>query len=205
MPKEFFRSGRFDVLFAVYLPLMEECVQIFQACMRRYRQENGQSLFEEGCDDPELLGKVIDQCLVENGSPRIVIGADIQKIINVTVRALGTEYRIGPAIWRKALERTCKDPAVGVYGDGEENIDSIAVSYCRMLRKGLQPTGDRVLFFTQDYQPRNALKKEAVLVKRDIGGMTSKYDRAVYQLLLDRINELAPDVEQLERRQVLMR
>lgn len=205
LPKEFFRSGRFDALFAVYLPLMEECIQIFQACMRRYRQENGQSLFEDGCDDPELLGKVIDQWLVSNGVPRIVIGADIQKIINVTVRALGTEHRISPGMWRKALERTCKDPAVGVYGDGEENIDSIAVSYCRMLRKGLQPTGDRVLFSAQDYQPRSALKKEPVLTRKDIDGMKSKYDRAVYQLLLDRINEMAPDVEQLERRQVLMR
>lgn len=205
LPKEFFRSGRFDALFAVYLPLMEECVQIFQACMRRYRLENGQSLFEEGCDDPELLGRIVDQCLVRDGHPRIVVGADIQKIINVTVRALGTESRISRQAWRRALEQTCKDPAVGVYGDGEENIDSIAVSYCRMLRKGLQPTGDRVLFSTQDYQPRNAKEKKDILTPSDATGLTGKYDRALYRLLLERINEVAPEVEHLERRQILMR
>lgn len=205
LPKEFFRSGRFDALFAVYLPLLDECVQIFRACMRRYRLENGQSLFEDGCDDPALLGWVINNCLVRDGRPRILVGADIQKIINVTVRSLGTENRISRQAWRHALERTCKDPAVGVYGDGEENIDSIAVSYCRMLRKGLQPTSDRVLFATRDYQPRNAKNKENILVPSESTNPTEKYDRALYQLLLERINEVAPEVEQLERRQIIMR
>lgn len=204
LPKEFFRSGRFDALFAVYLPLMEECVQIFRACMRRYKLEDGSSLFEDGCDDPELLGKIIDQYLVRDGRPRIVVGADIQKIINITVRSLGSHSRISRKLWRQALEHTCADPTVGVYGDGEENIDSIAVSYCRMLRKGLQPTGDRVLFSTGDYQPRNAVDKNPILVPED-PGFTAKYDRALYQLLLDRINEIAPEVEHLERRQILMR
>lgn len=205
LPKEFFRSGRFDALFAVYLPLLDECVQIFRACMRGYRLEDQKtSLFEEGCDSPALLREVIETCMIKNGRPRIMVGADIKKIINVTVRALGAEQRITAHAWKRALELTCQDPAVSVYGDGEENVDSIAVSYCRMLRKGLQPTGEQVLFAMEDYQPRNALNKEKILVERKTG-FSGKYDQALYRLLLERINEMAPDVEHLERRQILMR
>ncbi|MDO4332478.1 MAG: AAA family ATPase [Eubacteriales bacterium] len=205
LPKEFFRSGRFDALFAVYLPLMQECVQIFKACMNRYKLESGESLFEPGCDDDDLLEYVIDTCLVSPKRPRIVVGADIQKIVNITVRGLGGQERISRKQWRTALIRTCSDPDVGVYGDGEENVDSIAVSYCRMLRKGLQSTSDRVLFSTEDYQPRNAKDKKNILVKSDSDSFTNAYDRAVYDMLLERINEMAPEVEEMERRQVLMR
>ena len=35
LPKEFFRSGRFDALYAVYLPTVDECCSIFVASMDR--------------------------------------------------------------------------------------------------------------------------------------------------------------------------
>lgn len=205
LPKEFFRSGRFDALFAVYLPMMEECVQIFKACMNRYRLEDGTSLFEDGCDGEKLLKDIIDRSLVSGGRPRIVVGADIRKIVNIAVQELGDRQRISQSEWRAALKRICQDLDVGVYGDGEENVDSIAVSYCRMLRKGLQPTAQRVLFPTEDYKPRNAKEKKDILEASQRGSLTSNYDRAVYDLLLQRINEVAPEVEALEREQLLKR
>lgn len=205
LPKEFFRSGRFDALFAVYLPMRQECVQIFQACMRRYKLENGSSLFERGCDSEELLGDIVDHSLVVNGRPRIVVGADIQKIVNTAVRRLSGKERINGNAWRKTLEGVCSDRDVGVYGDGEENVDSIAVSYCRMLRKGLQPTSSQVLFAAEDYQPRRVKENQNILKKSESLKLTSSYDRALYALLLERINEVAPEVEELERRQVLQR
>lgn len=205
LPKEFFRSGRFDALFAVYLPMMQECVEIFRACMGRYKLEDGRSLFEPGCFSGDLLGHIVDDCLVVKDRPRIVVGADIQKIVNVTVRSLGSQDQISSHMWRKALEKTCSDPDVGVYGDGDENVDSIAVSYCRMLRKGLQPTAQRVLFATEDYQPRNAREEKNILIDSTSRNLTGNYDKKLHQLLLERINEVAPQVEELERRQVLMR
>lgn len=205
LPKEFFRSGRFDALFAVYLPMMRECVQIFRACMRRYRLEDGQSLFAPGCDSDELLEHIVENYLVVNGRPRIVVGADIQKIVNIAVRSLGDQDRISSHQWRKALEKTCSDPDVSVYGDGEENVDSIAVSYCRMLRKGLQPTSRQVLFAAEDYQPKNAREDKEILVKSSSRTVSGNYDKALYNLLWERINEVAPKVEELERNQLLMR
>lgn len=205
LPKEFFRSGRFDALFAVYLPLMDECIEIFRACMKGYRLENGKSIFEEGCDDLELFGYIFDKCFVKNGKPRILIGADIRKIINVAVRSLGEYKSIDYRTWKRTLETVCSDLTVSVYGDGEENVDSIAVSYCRMLRKGLQPTANRVLFEAKEYHPENVSEKKDILVCENLNCLHSNYDKALHKFLLERINKFAPDVEEIERRNNLMR
>ncbi len=195
LPKEFFRSGRFDALYAVYLPTAKECVSIFRACMEKNRKNIAEArhvpaksveLFEPGCDSEELLLRVIRDCLVkEDKSARIVIGSDIQKVVNIALRSLFGEIKISAKKWERALRGAIENASV--YGDGEENVDSIAVSYYRMLKKGFTPTGDEVLFDREDLGPG----PDKVFAE--------DYDTAVYRCLRKKIRETAARLDEYER------
>lgn len=237
LPKEFFRSGRFDALYAVYLPTREECISIFRSSMNRAVGNIAKAknipmeqvkLFREECFEDSCLGSVIDSKLIRSdGTPRIVIGADIQKIVNVALRSLVDSYTISAGIWRKALGEAVD--ACSVYGDGEENVDSIAVSYCRMLRKNFVPTANTVLFETRDYvvsnltvyeqllrKPTGAMSEEEFqahqekirkcrILQRRTNLPSNSYDRAVYEYLYERINQVALPLERHEREQLIIR
>ncbi|MCD7885096.1 MAG: AAA family ATPase [Lachnospiraceae bacterium] len=236
LPKEFFRSGRFDALYAVYLPTEEECVKIFQSSMMRARhtiagakriQEDEVELFEPGCMDEKLLQRIIQKTLAADPNhPRIAIGSDIQKVVNVALRNLKGRGAITPRLWEEELIRAINESSL--YGDGTENLDSIAVSYCRMLRKAFTPTADRVLFQNTDYHPEHLdaysrlRQKNAAMMREDERKawekdleenallccnrtFSSAYDQAVYQILKKRINDIAPMVEQQERNLMIRR
>lgn len=239
LPKEFFRSGRFDALYAVYLPTAEECISIFQACMNKavdniaktkHIEKNTIALFAEECYSEKLFIRIIDDFLINKvGRPRIVVGSDIQKIVNLALRELSEEKIITGQLWENALRKVVTAPFLNTYGDGEENIDSIAVAYCRMLRKGFIPTSSNVLFDQQDYHMENVeeydrLKKvltasmnseemqkhkerlaQYEILQDRCKNFKYKYDAAVYSYLKTRINEVAPVLEKHEREVIIMR
>lgn len=243
LPKEFFRSGRFDALYAVYAPTAEECVGIFQVWMERaektvakerHLERKEVCIFGQGCREAKLLRRVVNEALVrQDGTPRIVIGSDIQKIFSSALRTLGSKAVGGKAIgaqeWENALRDVIASPGFTAYGDGKENVDSIAISYCRMLRKGFIPTSDTVLFRTQDYhmeyaqryerlksvrteamgeeerrQHEQELRRWEVLQDRHTA-FPDAYDRAVYAFLRARINEVAAPLEQRELEKMILR
>lgn len=260
LPKEFFRSGRFDALYAVYLPTADECCSIFAASMDRAVKTIGKKrgyevntltdspadpggeeklwklrqrvgLFSEECyTDKEMYITLLDDFFVtENVRPRIVVGSDIQKIVNLALRELSEEGRITKPLWENALQKVIKMPTLNVYGDGEENVDSIAVAYCRMLRKGFIPTSADVLFKQEDYHVENVeeydrLKRLSTssmsegemkeykeklasceILKKNEPPLKSRYDRAVYRYLRDRINAVAWLLEKHERESMILR
>ncbi len=240
LPKEFFRSGRFDELFAVYLPTAEECASIFKKSLKRAYKST--KLYKEGgdkcefmdkdCFDEKFYLKLVNTMLLRStDEPRIVIGADIQKIVNVALRFLLEEpYPISSDKWQEALEKSLK--CCNVYGDGSENVDSIAVGYCKMLKKSFKPTSsaENILFSFEDYHPEN-IDKLNELMKKPTGNMDEKkleihneeikkyknilyksakkfdnpYDRAVYSYLFARINKFALSIEQAERENIIKR
>lgn len=233
LPKEFFRSGRFDALYAVYLPTTAECISIFQSCMKkavkniarvRHLKESEVNIFSDSCASEQLFHGIINNTLVRSdGRPRIVVGSDIQKIVNMALRTLQNEESISGEMWERAVTNVINDSNFCTYGDGEENIDNIAIGYCRMLRKGFLPTSDYVLFSGKDYHIENyeqyarlkristvsmtegelakhkkSLEECEILQKNDCE-FKDEYDRAVYQYLRPRINEMALSVEKHER------
>lgn len=237
LPKEFFRSGRFDALYAVYLPTASECVSIFKSAMQRAVNTIAKALniesekaplFEKSCFDDTRLAKLINTALVRpKKDPRIVIGSDIQKIVSIALRKLYGETPINAKCWFETLEAVLKDPAVALYGDSRENVDSIAVSYCRMLRKNFTPTANSVLFKPEDYNTQR-LDEYARVLQQSTDRMTeeelkkrreklqelqilhynkpqtdSAYDLAVYECLHERINQMAVLLEQYERQQMI--
>lgn len=240
LPKEFFRSGRFDALYAVYLPTALECAEILRECMLRAEEAAARAtgrdhaeLFEEKCMSSQLLEGVVNEDLVrEDGSPRIVVGSDLQQVASMALRSLRNQAEgpIGHEQWREALRRVISGSAFRAYGDGEENVDSIAIGYCRMLRKGIPSTADAVLFQSADYHSENAREYDELKARpaRDMSSrerkeheerikaleilqaecppsFRSRYDRAVHACLRRRINELAPALERRERERMLVR
>lgn len=232
LPKEFFRSGRFDALYAVYLPTAKECAGIFTTSMKRAVKtmakandlaEEQVTFFHPECFNEKLYMDLLDECMVTKGRPRILIGSDIQKIVNMALRALADKDSVTPSQWMGVLRETVSGGECAVYGDGQENVDSIAVSYCRMLRKNFVPTADDVLFSSEDYNPANlseytrlksmpvrgmsdgelaahkqSLEDCAILKRHKNRRFASAYDQAVYNTLSVRINEMAVMVERRE-------
>lgn len=231
LPKEFFRSGRFDALFAVYLPTEEECVKIFQSCMRTAEKTSADELetniedvklFAPGCRSDALIKRVINKTMAADPQkPRIAISADIQKIVISSLRVCGAGAEISPEKWEKTLTEVLSERGT-LYGDSEENINSIASAYCHMLRKGFIPAAETVLFDSSDYHAEN-FTKLSELKKQSTAGMTkeqqdkhiaemkkfrlvggekefpSRYDTAVYDCLKERINDIGYFIEQRER------
>lgn len=222
LPKEFFRSGRFDELFAVYLPTASECADIFLACIKkavniteRERERMGKPpLIETAALTKDFYLNIVNTYLVNNGDPKIVIGSDIQKIVNLALTEQSDDYEantITQSQWKNALIqeiRRCK-----VYGDSPENVDSIAVGYCRMLRKAFRPTaGDDILFRSEDYHIERAAKKGSSgdednaateILEKNRGSHLYPYDQAVYEKLYPKINQWAADVELVEKKKLL--
>lgn len=242
LPKEFFRSGRFDALYAVYLPTAGECAGIFQVHMRKAEKRvAGYSssddwhgrLFADECYNDSFYQRFMEEELVlKDGKPRIIIGSDIQKMVNTALRlisGLGEADLISAQRWEDALRQTVNGNSFVVYGDGEENIDSIAVGYCRMLRKGFIPTADDVLFQSRDYHIENLTRYEQMQKNpprtdnANGGGMDvptlekyeilqdngcvfqNQYDGAVYAYLKQRINSIAVPLEKREREMMIRR
>ncbi len=232
LPKEFFRSGRFDSLYAVYLPTAKECASIFITSMKRAvrtmakatdMREDEIEFFNSGCFSEDIYIKFLGECMVIKGKPRILIGSDIQKIVNMTLRSLADKDKVSASQWLEALRETVSSGDCAVYGDGQENVDSIAVSYCRMLRKNFVPTADEVLFSSEDYNAANLteysrlksmstrgmsdeelvahnknLEENRILRQQKSKVFTNAYDEAVYNTLLNRINDMAVLVERRE-------
>lgn len=239
LPKEFFRSGRFDALYAVFLPTAEECSKIFLSCIEKAEENVKKAndcaeLFDDSCKNERLYLDIINKCLIKNGKPRMIIGSDIQKAVEIAIRSLSKEVFDGKIIekqkWEKALINALNN--IATYGEGEENLDSIVLGYCRMLRKGFISTSDKPMFESKDYCPerlleiekikekvhaspdpdeienlKNQLKNCKILAYRDISesGLVEPYDKAVYDCLYDRINSVAYELEKIEKEKMIRR
>lgn len=208
LPKEFFRTGRMDERFAVYVPLEEDCIDIFESILSKYK-------IPEECVKAVNFEDIIRDKLICGEKPRIVIGSDIEQAVKIALRKLNRK-----TITAKILEEELKNAFDGftVYGDSEENIDSIAASYCRLLRKGMKPTTKNVLFDCKDYYVDNYIKlkeikkqketiseevynkkiKENSILKSEYRSK-SRYNNLVHTVLKERINRVAYDIEEYER------
>ncbi len=212
MPKEFFRSGRFDELFAVYMPTRDECAGILAGQMRRVgrRIRGGGQVFAQECFGEEYLRRLADGFVTDRqgtGRPRFVTGADIEKLVRIAMTNLwlrgGRQEPIRADEWSLSLKKALDSTTV--YGDGPENLDSIAACYLRLVRNNFRPAADFTLFRAEDY--RTELKPDGGIAFAGFRGQApeglSDYDRALYDALGGRLNALALDFERNARAQLV--
>lgn len=202
IPKEFFRSGRFDSHFALYMPTHAECIDIFKKRMKKAADivleydKNGE-LFRSQCYDDDNLNSVINHLLFEeNGQKRgrFITGADITKLVNMALRQFADRKgAINHVEWIAALKSAVDGTAV--YGDGNENLDSIAVCYLRMMRLGFKPTSAGCLFLPEDYSviyEEDGIKPS--VAEREI--FETEYDRVLYHIIREKMMFLAARMEE---------
>lgn len=218
MPKEFFRSGRFDALFSLYMPTFEECVEILQKQMKRLQDSvakstetssnpKGKRLFTD-----EMLGK--DQLTrlfreLQRDGNRYVTGADIEKLVNMAMRQLWTgknfAYPISFKAWMMALKNALD--VTKVYGDGQENLDSIAVCYIRLLRNNFKPAADIPIFDAKDYTVHESSDKDCEVKIADLEAEVQQkldiYDITMRNTIKERMIFLGKQLDIQDRRKML--
>lgn len=176
LPPEFFRSGRFDVLFSFYMPTNDECKEIFAEQMRRAdklrrdkAKELGSSekdikpLFNEdsqmGCFTDRALQNIMN-LFTEKKDPehpegiKFLTGADIRKITSAALTRLPAEKLNKPleeSDWIDVLSKVVSDSAITTLGSGNASLDMIAANYVRLMRQNFVPVSeDRQLLFKKE-------------------------------------------------------
>mgnify|MGYP005766673321 FL=1 len=221
LPPEFFRSGRFDALFSVFMPTNNECKNIFKEHMRRAQNLREKAAKEQGIggripplfqDDKDMgcftdgaLQKIMD-VVMEGKNPerpdgvKFLSGADIQKITLCALTKI-PDSKLGAPIdlptWLEALRTVIQDPATTTLGSSSASLDQIAANYVRLIRGNFAPASskDQVLFQKEFYTCRVTEQKEVVVQYTGACTMTQPYDRALFNALRGRIETIGSRVE----------
>lgn len=229
LPKELFRSGRFDAAFSMFLPTYEEGAQILAHHLeRRTRGRECLAL------NVETLSR--DLMNVLGAEKRFVTGSDIEKLVNMTLQWIYLEPPKDLPVDNKAFcdffravlcgnaER--KLPPASVYGDSEEQMDAIAMCYIRLLRGSFLPTTTCPTFksYTVTERPKKDDGEEreelpATLPRFDVRveindayrqvdangkkNTPTAYDLSLSEELKRRIELLAPVFEQTVRQKMI--
>jgi hypothetical protein len=136
------------------MPRYRECVDILAYQMERH---NAHRFF---AFDPIEKSKEIMDVLTE-GSVRFVTGADIEKIVDFTARKLwreGKRTKVSYKEWESSFKEVLKNTSV--YGDGNEQKDSIAFCYIRLIRNNFEPISDDPLLSSRDYVVKTVKERE---------------------------------------------
>lgn len=203
LPKEFFRSGRFEVLFSVFMSTATENRDILKKQMESANSNSQKLKFIEYCFDDDYLLGIINEVFGYN--KRFVTGADINKIVNMSLRRLWKEKTNGNIItkdeWRDQIVESLSLPETKVYGDSNDNLDSIAMCYIRMLRNNFTNVSLNPMFTNYAVTvEKNSEEKPIFKVSFKKNPDTEKniYDKNLMEELITRINTLAPDYEKQE-------
>ncbi len=218
LPVEFFRKGRFDELFGVYMPTNEECKNIFLEQMRRAEKmrktqakelgmEPGPDLFEKSYTDKEnekIINGVFDPVMNELAQQKMFVsGADIAEIVKRTLMDLETmEQKLKKPIsgtdWQKMLIKTIHSGLM-TQGCGYANLNSIAACYLQLLRKNFVPAGKDALFSSKEYSVGWDSDNNRIVASYNGTEPDNEYDKALYLAIKERIDRFAAEMERKEQ------
>ena len=213
LPPEFFRSGRFDSLFAVYMPTSQECEEILKEQMRRADKrrkdaakafgspEEPADLFEPKCYAEDGIKTLIRAIMTDQKvtQPKFLSGADIEKAAINALKSITLDKpsdSIDLLSWQEALTAAVQDPQFSTQGSSSGNLDKIAACYVRLMRENFIPVSgeDQCLFRKEHYK----CSFEADTVKVSYEGecpLDNAYDQALYDAMKERIERIAGFVE----------
>ncbi len=217
LPKEFFRSGRFDCLYSLYMPTAEECADILSKQMTdaEKKADRAEAIFTTDCFNRKKLICLINNFVKNPEKPRFVTGADIAKLVSMALRAIWTEGKADRRIsfdeWKKEIEKALENTSV--YGDSRENLDSIAACYVRLMRSNFIPASDHPLFSDEEYivkeeppqegQPESELPKLKVIISNRGTMVAHQYDRVFRAKMTPLLERYGSVMEQNSVRRIL--
>lgn len=216
LPPEFFRSGRFDALFSVYMPTNDECKEIFAEQMRRADKRRTDTAEAQGRTDvytPLFDGKCFEDASLQSimdimtqgknakneADIKFLSGADIEKIVFLALKEIPPEKLEAPidiTTWREKLIEVIHKPTVTTQGSGYAGLEKIAACYVRLMRENFVPVSDdsQRLFRKEYYRCENDNGKIKAAYTETCP-LTSVYDQALFNALKERIVRIAGMVE----------
>lgn len=218
LPVEFFRKGRFDELFGVFMPTSEECKNIFLEQMRRAEKMRkmqaeelgmnaGSDLFEKSYTDKKnekIINGVFDPVMNELAQQKMFVsGADIAEIVKRTLMDMETmeqkpKQPISGTEWQKMLIKTIRSGLM-TQGCGYANLNSIAACYLQLLRKNFVLASANALFNTREYKVDWDPDKGQIVALYNGAAPDNVYDKALYQVIAERVNRFASELERKEQ------
>ncbi len=227
MPKEFFRSGRFDALYALFMPTYDEIIDIVSVRMRKLNNDfqkygnKDKILFAEQDMTKESAKNIFDAIQINQEKKthkkfRYMTGADVEKIMNMALRTLWNDGQyivrslkeFEPVItkerWIEHLSIALEDTKV--YGDGDDNIGNIAANYIRLLKGNFATAAENPLFVSDDYvftptESDNNTKQNVVTIK-DVNYNKDRprnaYDKEFRELISNHMVRIGEEIESVQ-------
>lgn len=224
IPEEFIRNGRFDVCYGAFMPTANDCRRIFAEQMKRAERnrvkeakkigtEISPVIFKENCfadktknTIPEYFMNIFlkDSNNTDRDTKEIkfVSGADIAQLVNNAMNTFKNgelESPIEADVWETALRKAIEDPTFRSQGSSESGRNKIASCYVRLLRLDLVPVSAESLFPASDYTVTCKEGKITAKYADRINDIKGDYDKKFFSVIHPRINELAPEIERIER------
>lgn len=211
LPPEFFRSGRFENLFAVFMPTSAECRAIFSEQMRRAEERRQDEVRSRYGDSFELTPLFANRDTVENeeddcfsdehclrrimdifaANRKFLTGADITKIVNSALLRLdeNAPLPITAEQWIEEIRRSADSPAFSSYGCGERNLNSIAACCLRLLGNSFVPVSASPMFSREClrtcYNSETGKLRVEYALPEGEEPPEDPYDRALYNAIVD--------------------
>ncbi|MBR2851655.1 MAG: AAA family ATPase [Anaerotignum sp.] len=228
LPDEFFRNGRYDARFSVFMPTHEECKAIFREHMHRAERLQEKTALDYGepvrqlFDSNEKTGCFSDSCMDQvmalftealpndpNGKKdvrnpvgvKFVSGADICLIVNTALDLMTdaqTDHPLSADDWINLVREAIQSPFVCTQGGSSSGLDKIAECYVRLLRGNFVPAAAKDQVL---FRKENYISINGVYKYEDPNGCSSPwdYDNALYNAILQRIPDAAEYVEKQAR------
>ncbi|MBS6734684.1 MAG: AAA family ATPase [Clostridiales bacterium] len=198
LPSEFFRSGRFDRLYAMYLPTEDECIDIFQVRLlekERNARRTKELFLQDWHRNKENIREIVTLFAGRDEQDlKIVTGADIEKLVNEALGAIASKHvktgYITKAELKEEIRRLLRK--TNVYGDGKENRIQIAKTYIQLMNLGFIPTTGEAMFDGYRFDKEN--NKVELCKGRMVS--TGVYDAAVERFLTPLIRQMIPEFEE---------
>ena len=221
LPPEFFRKGRFDELFSVFMPTSAECRAIFAEHMRRAEERRADEIRSRYGDgfaftplfaNSETVENEADYCYSEKyclgpimeifaENRKFLTGGDIEYIVKCALLRLGEEgsLPVKASRWVKEIRRVADDANLATYGCGSGGLDSIAACCLRLLRNNFVPAGASPMFERGNLRVTHNGADGRMQVRYELPEgaepPADAYDRALYEALVSRFERIASRME----------
>lgn len=212
LPPEFMRTGRFDKLWAVYLPTQAQCIEIFKEQMRRAErrrrdvarvsgQEDPGNLFSRKDDSNCFADTTMKSIMARFGRGKFLTGSSIEAIVADALNRLDVDSvqgEVSAAQWMTAVEAAAEDTMTDI--SSPHSYHQAAANYIRLLRGNFVPVAENeeLLFLPENYRVEpDGWDDIKVICDDQRPANAPKYDQSLFDTIKTIIDRRATAYEKL--------
>jgi SpoVK/Ycf46/Vps4 family AAA+-type ATPase len=179
LPSEFFRNGRFDKKYFSFMPMQNECIQIFKGILG-----NQKGLIDPDIISDDFLKDILDYCVSDN-KKKFLTGADINSIIDEAKKftyfnnSSSTEkIKYRKEEFKEFLKLAINDSRP----HGETDLGNIAECFTNLYENKFAPVSKENIIEFDWFDSEKGIEH----VRKDL---TCEYDIQLFNTIKNRINE----------------